>query len=281
MLSLVLGILLILFGSLLVGGFVSYFLMTGGKSEDQIAEGYSGSAESQSVFIKKYPEADINKVKNVVLAFGTIAAIALPIYALSWAAAADKPMLYTELIVEDDFEIEPPQTEQVKPPPPPPPPPVIEVVEDDEILEDEPEIEDIEIEEDEEVEFIEEPEEEVVVEQEIFKVVEDMPLFGGCETKGTKAEKDLCHQQALMTYLSKITYPPMAKDADIEGKVFIHFVIDETGKVTGAQVAKGADKLLNDAALKHVQAMPDWEPGKQRGKTVKVEYVVPINFKLQ
>ena len=144
------GILLLIIVGLVAAGYgIAYFLLSGGKSTEQIISKYEGSDESKSVFVKKYAEADLSKVRTVVLAFGAIVAFSSSIYALSWR---DKPQQIKALIMEaidDELEIEAPQTEQIKPPPPPPPPPEIQVVEDDEILEDEPEIEDIEIEEDE------------------------------------------------------------------------------------------------------------------------------------
>ncbi|MGB1248466.1 MAG: energy transducer TonB [Chitinophagales bacterium] len=117
--------------------------------------------------------------------------------------------------------------------------------------------------------------------QPLIDEVEEMPLFGGCEAEETKVAQDLCHQQELIAYLSKITYPPLAKEMNIEGKVFIQFIIDETGKVTDVEVAKGVDNLLNDAALKHIQNMPDWHPVSRNGKFVAVEYAIPINFVIQ
>jgi periplasmic protein TonB len=262
------------------GKVYGHFLMAKAKTEVQIAEMYKNTELSKSVFVKKYPEASIGEHKKYLLALGFILSFGVSIYALSYR---DKPKDLSGFVMETielDAEVEPPQTEQVKPPPPPPPPPEIEVVQDDEILEDEPEIQSVEIDIDTKIEVPEVIEKEVVKEQEIFTVVEDMPRFPGCENKTSKAEKEQCAQMELMKYLAKIQYPPMARDNDIEGKVFVRFVIDEKGKVTNVEIARGADKLLDQAALKHVQAMPDWIPGKQRGKNVKVQYVVPINFKL-
>jgi periplasmic protein TonB len=262
------------------GKVYGHFLMAKAKTEAQIAEMYRNSELSKSVFVKKYPEASIGDHKKYILAIGFILSFGASIFALTYR---DKPKDLSGFVMETielDAEVEPPQTEQVKPPPPPPPPPEIEVVQDDEILEDEPEIKSVEIDVDTKIEVPEVIQKEEVVEQEIFTVVEDMPRFPGCENKPTKAEKEQCAQMELMKYLAKIQYPPMARDNDIEGKVFVRFVIDEKGKVTNVEIARGADKLLDQAALKHVQAMPDWIPGKQRGKAVKVQYVVPINFKL-
>lgn len=275
------GILLLIVVGLSVAGYaISHYLLSGGKNTDQIVSKYQGSEESKSVFVKKYAEADLSKVRTVLLAFGAIVAFSSSIYALTWR---DKPQQVEEFVMEaidDELEIEAPQTEQVKPPPPPPPPPEIQVVEDDEILEDEPEIEDIEIEEDEIIEVPEIIEEEVVVEQEIFTIVEDMPKFKGCENLSGN-EATTCTNTEIQKFIAKnIVYPPMALENDIEGKVFVRFVVNPKGEVTDVTIAKGADSLLDNAALKLVKTMPNFTPGKQRGKAVPVQYIIPINFKI-
>ena len=275
------GILLLIVVGLSVAGYaISYYLLSGGKNTDQILSKYQGSEESKSVFVKKYAEADLSKVRTVLLAFGAIVAFSSSIYALTWR---DKPQQVEEFVMEaidDELEIEAPQTEQVKPPPPPPPPPEIQVVEDDEILEDEPEIEDIEIEEDEIIEVPDIIEEEVVVEQEIFTIVEDMPKFKGCENLSGN-EATTCTNTEIQKFIAKnIVYPPMALENDIEGKVFVRFVVNPKGEVIDVTIAKGADSLLDNAALKLVKTMPKFTPGKQRGKAVPVQYIIPINFKI-
>lgn len=271
----------IVVGILLLAYAVSYFLLSGGQSQSQILEKYQGSKEAKSVFIKKYQEADLSQVRTALLAFGAVLAFSSSIYALTWR---DKPAVIEKLVmdtIDEEFEVEPPPTEQVKPPPPPPPPPDIQVVEDDEILEDEPEIEEIEIEEDEIIEIpdvIEE--EEVVVEQEIFTIVEEMPRFKGCE-KVDKAEVKACTDSEILQFITKnVVYPQMAIENDIQGKVYVRFIVDAAGKVTDVSIAKASDKLLEQAAIKVVKSFPQFTPGKQRGKSVKVQYVIPVNFKL-
>ncbi|MEX0811556.1 MAG: TonB family protein [Chitinophagales bacterium] len=236
------------------------------KSTEDIIKENQGKPESQSVFVKKYEEANLNKYHGLFLRVGLIFSLGLVILAFSWTTYEKQVKSLGEVVALDEFEIEPPQTQREPPPPPPPPPPEIKVVEDEEIIEEEIEI-DIEIEEDTEIEMPEQIEEEEVNEDEIFQVVEDMPQFPGGE-------------QALLKYLASIPYPAIAKENDIEGSVFIRFVIDKEGNVTSVQIAKGTDKILNEAALKHVKKMPKWTPGKQRGKAVKVQYVVPIKFRL-
>ncbi len=238
------------------------------KSADEIAGMYKGSADSKSVYIKKYPESDITQYTGIFYRTGLVFALALVIIAFSWTTYDKQSSLSGDLLLPDDFEVEPPSTERKITPPPPPPPPEIKVVEDEKIIEETPEIFEEEIDEETVVETPKmEVAEEEVAEEEIFTIVEDMPVFPGGET-------------ALLKYLSSIPYPVIAKENDIEGSVYIRFVVDKSGNVTNVEVAKGADKILNEAALAHVKKMPAWTPGKQRGKPVRVQYIVPIKFRL-
>ncbi len=86
---------------------------------------------------------------------------------------------------------------------------------------------------------------------------------------------------ALLSFISKNTvYPQIPKENGVDGKVYVRFVIDVTGKVTNVSIAKGVDAYLDAEALRVVSAIPAWSPGKQRNKPVPVSYIIPINFKL-
>lgn len=102
-----------------------------------------------------------------------------------------------------------------------------------------------------------------------LKQAEVMPAFKGGE-------------DAMMKYLSEsIQYPEEARKKGEEGKVYVGFVIDEKGNVTDAVVKRGVSATLNAEALRVINAMPQWTPGEQDGKKVKVEYVLPVYFKLK
>ena len=105
--------------------------------------------------------------------------------------------------------------------------------------------------------------------EEVFEVVEQMPEFPG----GT-AE--------LMKYLSQnLKYPKEAEAAKEEGRVIVNFVVETDGRVTDARVVKGVSPLLDAEALRVVQIMPAWTPGRQNGEAVRVKYTVPFTFRLQ
>lgn len=106
-------------------------------------------------------------------------------------------------------------------------------------------------------------------EKPVFFVVEQMPQFPGGD-------------EALMKYLAtSIKYPVDAMENGIQGKVFISFVISETGKIEDLKVLRSVHPLLDLEAWRVVENMPDWIPGKQRNQNVRVRYTLPINFNLQ
>ena len=115
------------------------------------------------------------------------------------------------------------------------------------------------------VPVVEEEEEEIV-----FIVVETMPEFPG----GT---------QAMMTFIGEnIKYPLVALENGIQGRVICQFVVEKDGMVTDIQVVRSSgNDSLDQEAIRVINNMPKWKPGKQRGKPVRVKYTIPINFRLQ
>lgn len=88
-------------------------------------------------------------------------------------------------------------------------------------------------------------------------------------------------QEALFSYLgSNIKYPESDKNEKLEGTVYVQFVINESGKVTQTKVLKGASEAMDKEALRVIENMPDWNAGEKNGKKVKVQYNIPIRFKL-
>jgi protein TonB len=104
---------------------------------------------------------------------------------------------------------------------------------------------------------------------EVFVMVEQMPEFPG-------------GQSALVDYLSKnIHYPTQAKEKQIQGKVIVRFTVNSIGKIENAIIARGVGSGCDEEALRVVNAMPQWKPGRQNGKAVNVAFTLPINFSLQ
>jgi protein TonB len=89
-------------------------------------------------------------------------------------------------------------------------------------------------------------------------------------------------KQAMYQFIIKnVKYPQLAVDSNISGNVYVQFVVDTVGKISDVKVARGVHYLLDAEAVRVVKSMPNWIPGKIRGKAVKVRYYLPINFKLQ
>lgn len=86
----------------------------------------------------------------------------------------------------------------------------------------------------------------------------------------------------LLKYLAKsIKYPVIAQENGIQGRVICAFVVNRDGSIVDAEVLRGVDPSLDKEALRVINAMPKWKPGKQRGKPVRVKYTVPVTFRLQ
>jgi len=221
--------------------------------------------------LKKTPKADLDRNKGFFTLIGLVVVLGVLLIAFEYRNAedgiADLGQLGDANVEEEIIPIT--RVEEVKPPPPPKPQvvEVLEIVDDDTEIEEELEIDDSESDESTEVAAVEEEEEES---DEVFQfaVIEDKPAFPGGMDK-------------LMVWLVKHTkFPQIAKENGIQGRVFVQFVIGKTGKVSDVKIARGVDPYLDKEAKRVVAAMPNWKPGKQRGKPVKVSYIVPINFKL-
>jgi protein TonB len=206
---------------------------------------------------KKNPEVNLERKRGLFLQLVVLGAFEYKTY--------EKIAYNLGALNLDDLEEEiiPITKQEIKPPPPPPPPPeIIEIVEDDVEIEDEIEIEDTESDEDEEIEIIEEDDDE------FFMVVENMPIFPGGDL-------------GLMKYIQKhVKYPAIAKEYNITGKVYVSFIVDKSGSVTNVKIVRGVDKNLDAEAVRVVKSLPKYKPGKQRGKSVRVMFTIPINFTL-
>ena len=223
--------------------------------------------------IKKSSKADLENKKTLFRQVGLILALAVVFFAFEYRSYDKRTLDLMERSVEDIPEEIIPITEQkVKPPPPPPPKQVtvLEVVEDDVEVEDEIES-DAEVDQDTEIEVYVPPvmEEEEVVEAEIFTVVESMPEFPGGPGK-------------MMEYSARnIKYPAMARESGIQGRVFVNFVVEPDGSVSNVKVLRGIGGGCDEEAVRVVESMPKWTPGRQRGKAVRVSFNLPVRFTLQ
>ena len=120
--------------------------------------------------------------------------------------------------------------------------------------------------------------------KDVFTVVEDMPIPWFYKTECIDVdteEKQNCYTLKLKEYLSKkLNYPYKAVSSKTEGTVVIQFVISKDGSIQDAEIVKDIGNGCGTEALKLVNEMPDWVPGRQRGVPVNVRYTLPIKFQL-
>jgi protein TonB len=193
--------------------------------------------------------------------------------------------------LSDEFYLEEeiPITQMLDTPPPPPPPPpapeVIEVVEDDVEIE-EVIIESTETDEQEEIVEIDEVSEEVGVEEVIadvpFTIIENVPIYPGCEKMKNNADRKKCMSEKITKFVNREFNTGLATDLGLEGrqKISVQFKIDSKGNVVGIQSIAKHPKLRSEAA-RVIKKLPTMIPGMQRGKPVGVIYALPIIFQVQ
>ena len=214
---------------------------------------------------KKNPEISLEKKKGLFFQIGLVVTLVIVLGAFEWKSYEKVDYNLGQLNLDDlEEEIIPITRQEITPPPPPPPPPeVIVIVEDIVEIVDEAKIETTES--DEKVAVIEIEKEN---EDEFFMVEKKMPEFPGGDA-------------GLMKYIqNNVKYPPIAKEYNITGKVYVSFIVDKSGSVTDVKIVRGVDKSLDAEAVRVVKSLPKYKPGKQRGKAVRVMFTIPINFTL-
>lgn len=114
----------------------------------------------------------------------------------------------------------------------------------------------------------------------IYTSVDQMPYFPGCTAYEVGSDnRRKCSNNSVKAFIfNQIIYPQTAKEAGIEGAVYVRFTVDEQGKVVNPQVLKDIGGGCGEVALQMLQAMPQWEPAIHRGRRVKVELDLPIHF---
>ncbi|WP_445385922.1 energy transducer TonB [Robiginitalea sp. IMCC44478] len=232
--------------------------------------------------IKKNPKADLSRNSGLYFVLGLALVMLLVFVAFEWKTYDEVNDYDISLNVEDALDEEVPMTEQIKTPPPPPPPAAPEVIE---VVEDEEEVEETVIESTEtsqEEEIIEVEDIEVDdVDEDIdvpFAVIEDVPIFPGCESE---SDKRACFNEMMQKHIRKnFRYPEIAQEMGIQGRVAVMFTIQKDGSIGNIRM-RGPDKNLEAEAMRIIQKLPKMTPGKQRGRPVRVPFSIPITFKLQ
>ena len=220
---------------------------------------------------KKNPKADLENKKGLFTQMGLVFSLVIVLFAFEWKTydrvLTDLGQVDVVVIEEEDIPI----TRQETPPPPPPPTPttILNIVEDDVEIVEELNIDAEATETTEIVEYVPVVVEEAPVQEaEIFLVVEDPASFPGGEP-------------ARMKFLQEnIKYPQIAREMGIQGTVYVTFVVEPSGKLTGVKVLRGIGGGCDEEAMRVVSIMPKWIAGKQRGQSVRVQFNMPIKFVL-
>lgn len=117
---------------------------------------------------------------------------------------------------------------------------------------------------------------------EVFKLVETMPTFKGCESLQDEKERKKCAENLMLRNIyGNIRYPQRARMEDIQGKCIAQFVVDKEGKIQDIQILRGICTEIGQEVYRVIENMPDWNPGMQDGKAVKVQFTLPVSFKLE
>lgn len=226
--------------------------------------------------VKKSPKANLETHKINSILMGVVVGIAVIFFAFEWSSETkqvDESIIVQDILAEEEIEI----TRREPTPPPPPPPPEPEAPEEIEVVEEKVEAR-IEIKTEDDASqrqtetYVPPPPPKPKVEEvteEIFVVVEEQPEFPGGNT-------------AMMKFLGdNIKYPVIAQENGIQGRVITNFVVERDGSITDVQVVRGVDPSLDKEAIRVIQSMPKWKPGKQRGSAVRVRFTLPVVFRLQ
>jgi protein TonB len=229
--------------------------------------------------VKKYPQVDLERLHNLFLEVGLVVALGITFAAFEWKSQAHKVSDLKKITFQEaEIELIPiTRQEPVRPPEPPPPQKVVEIlnlVSNDTEIEEELEIDDTEANQETMIDIkpainMGREKEDTEDDSPVFFIVEEMPEFPGGE-------------MALRQFIANaIKYPVIAQENGIQGKVYVSFVVGKDGQVSDAKVLRGVDPSLDKEAIRVVNSLPRWKPGKQQGKAVRVSFSVPISFVLQ
>ncbi|WP_274474703.1 energy transducer TonB [Mangrovimonas aestuarii] len=237
---------------------------------------------------KKNPKANVGRNSGLYFAIGLALMLFITNYAINYKTYEKEAIDIGQLSVDEELDEEIPITQTLQAPPPPPPPPpapseVIEVVED-EVEVEETIIESTETDQEEEIVEVEDIEVDEGIEEVVevpFAVIENVPVYPGCE-KGSNNEKRACMSEKIAQFVNRKFNKDLASDLGLSGRqrISVIFKIDKNGNVTNVR-ARAPHPRLEDEAKRVIEMLPKMQPGKQRGKPVIVPYSLPILFQVQ
>lgn len=241
--------------------------------------------------IKKTPGADIRQYSLLFFQLGMVLMLFFTWRGMEWKSFDRANLDGGTVLVSDLLDEDVPIMDLPNTPPPPPPPPaavistVIMEVEDESEIE-ETVIESSELNQNSDIADIEEIEEGDIEEEEIvdvpFAVIENVPIYPGCESEPNNNAKKECMSKKVEKFVISRFDTSLAGELGLEGRqrISVQFKIDKNGNVVGVR-ARAPHPKLEAEAVKVVSGLPKMIPGKQRGKPVGVLYALPIIFQVE
>lgn len=225
--------------------------------------------------LKKNPVSDLQRYKNVFFLVGLVISLSFVLVAFEWST---KELVIQDIsFTEDSHSVDEmvPITQQAQPKPPPAPAPivlspVIVITSEPVISTDMDLFNEGSLNENIPMALYSGPAESEVIEEVPFIAVEDPPKFG---KNGTLDD--------FRRWVNEnMKYPDLAIESGLQGRVHVQFTVNHLGKVVNVKILRGVDPLLDKEAERVIRSSPDWQPGKQSGKAVRVLYNIPVVFRL-
>lgn len=296
----ILAVAMLFAAAIVIATIMAFRAYIAGREKQDLTAKYKGKQWKSPLEARsKYPDVDSFQYSGAIMRMSIAIVLGLIIFAFNWTTYDKKVDLSQySLALDEEISIEPPRSKEIPPPPPPPPPPMVTEVLVTNVLDEEViEFADQSIEAESQLQAPEPvmekgppppppPKMKEPDVEEIFKVVEQMPRFPGCDDfPGDNTAKIDCANKKLMEFIySNIQYPAIARENNIEGTVVVQFVVDTDGRISNAKVVRDIGAQCGEEALRIVEMMnqmPErWTPGKQRGRPVRVLFMLPVKFKL-
>jgi len=235
--------------------------------------------------LKKNPKLDLKRNSLLYFFVGMTLVMLMTYLALEWKTYYHNDSWdIGDLKVQDELIEETPFLKLKLPEPPKPKiqaPPKIDIADDDEDIE-ETVIEASEPDQDTEIAPIESIDvaDEDIPDEIPFMLIENAPIFPGCEGESTEEGKRECFQEMMLKHIRKnFRYPELAQEMGLQGRVSVVFTVQKDGSIGDVRM-RGPHESLEKEAARIISKLPKLIPGKQRGNAVKVPYSIPITFKL-
>lgn len=222
---------------------------------------------------KKNAKADLQKKSGLFFSIGMVLSLSMVVMAFEWKSPDDGKLV----LASDNFGDEIDMIAKVTVMEPPKPKPKPKIMVQPKIVETQEEVPD-------DIKMVFDPADFEDLPDDIFdgdgfedEVVDDQ-IYVGAE----QSPAPVGGLPAFYSYVQKnLRYPSRAKRMNVQGKVYVEFVVDKDGSLSDIKILKGIGSGCDEEALRVLKNAPNWKPGKQRGRPVRVRMTVPIIFRLQ